>query len=442
MNLICIGCKQTMDLTLNQKKSSYKVALLLLATLFCTYLRVSLLFVYPALVVTLYYLFNWKLDRNAIFLLGFVLLCWLISFRNGFYLTYNLLSFYYFFPFMLLLFAVPPKRVNGYNYLRLLMKALTILVIFNNIPGIIQYAVNPGDDNFVGIYGKFTVSQNGLSVLNAILFFYYFICYQYSRKPIHILLAGFFLICCVMGFYGAGQMVLIAALMLTYLKIRVKNIVQLILFTCLTVGVVVLLMKIISPVTLDYNINIIKIFLIRHGPGAPRKITVFENYFTAYFSHPLDLLFGSGPGTFNSRSAFMIGSPYYFSLDFIKSDSKPFFFQNYAYPLWNNTNTGPYDGFMNQPFTSILALLGEYGLLLTGTTIYLILRRFNYYNRLSAVMDKKSNISVEAKMFRFCTIYAFLLIIIDNYMEYPEIIGILLIIIIFSLQQLRKAFNV
>lgn len=159
-----------------------KVIILMLAILFCTFLRISFLLIYPFIVLLIFIGFKWKLDKNAIYLFIFVLFCWLISFRNGFHIKYNLVSFYYFIPFLLLLFAVPAKINNQRNYFKMLMDSLTLIAIINNIPGIVQYIDTPVDDSFEGIYGTFTVTQNGLSVVNAILFFYHFTVYQFQRK--------------------------------------------------------------------------------------------------------------------------------------------------------------------------------------------------------------------------------------------------------------------
>lgn len=431
-----------MDLTTEKKLSGHQIGFLLLAILLGTYLRVSLLLIYPILVIIIFMAFHWKLDRNAIYLFLFVLFIWLLSFRNGFHLKYNIVSFYFFIPFLLLLFAVPPKTDHQRNYLKMLMDALTLVAIINNIFGIIQFIIKPGDDRFEGIYGSFTVSQNGLSLINAVLFFYHLTVYQFQKKSINLVLFIFFLICSVMGFYGAGMMVLILTLILTFFNIRLKNILKLIIITGATLAGVIMLMKLISPATFDYNVAIIKRFLHPSAANAPRKLIIFQNYFNAYTSNLIDFLFGSGPGTFNSRSAFMVGSPSYFNLGIIKSDAQPYFFREYAYTLWNPSNTGPYDGFMNQPFTTILSILGEYGLIFTILLFYTLSNRYKYFVRLGNKMAKAQGVSIEFRMYKFCSILALLLILIDNYLEYPEIIAMLLITIKFSQQELRKAFNV
>ena len=421
-----------------KRLSVHHAVLYLIALLFCTYFRITLLVIYPLLVVFLFYLFSWKLDRNALYLLGFTFLFWLLSFRDGIYLKYNLVSLYFYIPFILLLCATPSEINPERNFLKMLMYPLTFVAIINNFFGLAQYIRMPSDDSFEGLYGTFTVSQNGLSLINAILFFYHLCMYQKNKKTIFLVYAIFFIVSSVMGFYGAGLIAFLGAIVLTYFRIRLKNIIILVFTLVFILAFVYVLMKSVSPLTLDYNVNIIKRFLDPTAANAPRKIIIFRNYFTGYTKDIPDLLFGSGPGTFNSRSAFMVGSPSYFNVDFIKSAEQPHYFRDYAYTLWNPTNTGPYDGFMNQPFTSILALLGEYGLLITLGIIYVALTRFRQYVNTGKTTAKKFGFTVEYKMFRFCFIFAALLLIIDNYLEYPEILALLLIILKLSQQRLSS----
>ena len=114
-----------MHLPALKKTVTYPVAAFLIALLFCTYLRISFLFLYPLFALLFYYGFKWKLDKNAVSLLIFAFICWLLSFRNGVYLKYNVISFYYFLPFILLLFAMPREILPVRNYLHPLMHAIT-----------------------------------------------------------------------------------------------------------------------------------------------------------------------------------------------------------------------------------------------------------------------------------------------------------------------------
>ncbi len=428
-----------MQLTVERKIAQHLLGSAILALIFCTVLRISFLMIYPLFVVFVFYLFNWKVSRNFFYILGFAVLFWLYSMRDGVFLKYNLVSLYYFIPFILLLCATPARDEYSRDYLRLLMNALSAFAIINNLFGIYQYSQHPYDDSFQGIYGTFTVSQNGLSIINAVLFFYHITAWQHRSKKIHLWLAAFFIICAVMGFYGAGMMAFLCAVVLTTLRIRWKNIVLLIISLILLLLILYVVMRIVSPLTLDYNLNILKMFIDPAAGRTPRKLVIFNNYYIAYTRDAVDMLFGSGPGTFNSRTAFMVGSPTYFNIQFIKSDVQPLYFANYAYTLWNPGNTGPYDGFMNQPFTSLLALLGEYGLLITLAILFIWVGRYRSVVKSWSNSVKNYGLSLPFKMFKFCSVFAMLLMVIDNYMEYPEILSLLLIIATLGYQQLRSA---
>jgi hypothetical protein len=424
--------------TVNRIVTNYVVSFAT-AILFCTYLRISFLLFYPFIVVLFFYLYRLKLDRNATYLLGIVFICWLISLRHGLFLKYNLVSLYFFVPFIVLLFAVPQPLRAGRDLLTPLMVALSAVMVVNNIFGILQYIEHPFDDSFEGLYGTFTVSQNGLSIINSLLFFYHITRYQHSLKPAYLFFALFFIVCGIMGFYGAGLVAFAGAFLLTFFKFRLRNVVALTVSMLLVLGIAYLVMRVVSPLVLDYNVNIIKKFLDPAAPGAPRKIIIFRNYLDGYGSNIIDLLFGSGPGTFNSRSAFVVGSPAYFQVEPIKSDVQPEYFRNYAYTLWNPSNTGPYDGFMNQPFTSLLALLGEYGVLVVLCLLYVAVARFRIVLKQGRTIASRLGMSTEFKLFRFCFMFLLILLVIDNYMEYPEIIALLILVAKLAQQQMKTA---
>lgn len=417
-----------MDKLLKIKISEKDVLFFLLAVVFTTVFRASLLVIYPVLVIFLFYLFRWRIRWDGIYLVVLVLLFWLFSFRNGFYPLYNLFSFFYFIPFILLLFANPHPVSADADNLHKFMRALAVVVIPGNIAGIVQYIQYPTDDSFKGFYGAFTVSQNGLSLINCILFIYYFFRFQRSKKTGTLILSIFFIVCGVMGFYGAGMIVFLASLAVVYLRFTVKNIIKFIFSIGFLVLAVYFLMKWISPNTLQYNLNILKKFYdgITTSVSAPRKLVIFNKYYDSYTDRPLDLLFGSGPGTFNSRSAFMVGSPSYFNVSFIKSTNVPYHFLNEAYPLWNPAVVTRYDGFMSQPFTSLLSLAGEYGLIVSGLIFWLTLRN---YRRISRAALQASVDFIILRFYKFLSVFLLLLVIIDNYIEYPEVIALIMILL-------------
>ncbi|MBO9573594.1 MAG: hypothetical protein J7497_15510, partial [Chitinophagaceae bacterium] len=148
-------------------------------------------------------------------------------------------------------------------------------------------------------------------------------------------------------------------------------------------------------------------------------------YGISYPNDIKDFLFGSGPGTFNSRTAFMVGSPTYFTkLPFIKDTEQPYYFKNYAYSLWNPSNNSKalyLDGFRNQPFSSILAFLGEFGFIffLAFFALYYMyyLKVKNLYKSINTNPEARTNFI----FFKFLIILLPLLLLIDNFYEYPEI---------------------
>jgi len=297
----------------------------------------------------------------------------------------------------------------------------------------------------MGLYTDFSVSLNGLVILNTLLFYYYFVLYIYEKKPISLLTSLFFLGCSILGFYGAGLVICLAAFILGFFRFELKSFFKVAFITIISLLVVYQAMTFIKPQTLEYNIANIKKMIDFDVHNGPRKLTSFYNYATAYPKNAKDFLLGSGPGSFNSRTAFMIGSPSYFtSIPQIKDKEQPYYFKHYAYSLWNESNTSQalyQDGFRNQPFSSILAFLGEYGLLFT--LVFAVLY-YLYYSRVARLYRMRHNdpeARVYFRFFKICFILLpllflidnyFELFLIDNYFEYPEIMLLLTLSIKFS----------
>lgn len=340
------------------------------------------------------------------------------------------MSLYYMLPFLLLLFSNPSLKSDGF-YLQIFIRCLSFVAALNNIVGFVQVMMNPhSDDSFVGIYSEYSISINGLSLINTVLSFYYFMLFSYNKRIITLFLSLFFFVSGVLSFYGAGLAVCLVALILSYLTFDLKRILKPAVIGIFIFAALYGLLLLIKPQVIDYNIaNIKKIasFDVKNGP---RKITSFYNYAISYPHNAKDFVFGSGPGTFNSRSAFMIGSPSYFSSpSFIKDENKPYYFKNYAYSLWNESNTSQaqyLDGFRNQPFSSLLAFLGEYGLAFTALFFFLYLI---YYSKVAGLYRKNpgnEEIRIYFRYFKFTVILLPLLLLIDNYYEYPEIMLLIL----------------
>ena len=192
----------------------------------------------------------------------------------------------------------------------------------------------------------------------------------------------------------------------------------------------------VKPTVWDYNIANIRKLMKFNQPGGARKVISFYNYGISYPRNAKDFLLGSGPGTFNSRSAFMVGSPTYFQMfPFIKDENKPYYFRNYAYTLWNPVNTQKelyLDGFRNQPFSTVLAFLGEYGLVFSLAFLWLYHRYYRQVANLYRRGQKDDVSTMNFRFFKFLVILLPLLLLIDNYYEYPEIMLLVIVGIKFA----------
>ncbi|MFT3825566.1 MAG: hypothetical protein QM731_16725 [Chitinophagaceae bacterium] len=399
------------------------ILFILIALLTGTFLRISLLFIYPVIAILVIEQLKLKLIRNVIILLLLVSAGLLLSFTHGFFLRYNLMSLYHMIPFLLLLFAVPSEKSPV--QLPLLEKFMTILALIallNNMVGTYQFIADPTDDSFKGLVSSFSISLYVLVILNMVLFSYYFSNYLEKKSKIQLWISIFFLFSAVMGFYGSGLAAFICAFVLSFLQLRITSIAKTLFISVFSLLLIYYLTKWLRPEALYYyEVSVQRLLQFDQQTG-PRKIKSFYNYFNNYPPNTKDFLLGSGPGTFNSRSAFMVGSPSYFTkFTFFKSAEKPYYFKNYAYPLWNETNTSQalfQDGFRNQPFSSLLAFLGEYGLLFTlafGWALYKYLNRLLHY-------DTRKQFLAARWQAKFLVFFMLFLLCIDNYFEYPETI--------------------
>ncbi|MDF2187460.1 hypothetical protein [Paraflavitalea sp. CAU 1676] len=235
--------------------------------------------------------------------------------------------------------------------------------------------------------------------------------------------ALFFLISSIMGFFGGGLIAFMIAFILTFFKPRIISIIKFFFVTLFSLVAAYYVLALVKPNVLAYNISNIKKVFQYDMPTGARKVMAFRNYGVAYSSNVKDFLLGSGPGTFNSRSAFMIGSPSYFtSVSFIKSPNQPYYFKHYAYPLWNEHNTSQalyQDGFRNQPFSSLLSFLGEYGFLFT---FFFLLYYYKSYKQIrwTGRNNQSPGFAAYEKLLKFLYIFLAMLFCIDNFFEYAE----------------------
>lgn len=426
---------QTKD---HHRKILSVITLMGISIIIGTLLRVSLLVIYPLLALFASAIFRLRVTPTLVLLTIVISISFISSLFAQHFIKYKMLSLFYMFPFLLLLFSKPAAREKaGFDNLEIFIHCLALIAAFNNVIGLIQVWKNPAsDDSFMGIYSNFSVSLNGLVLLNVCIALYYFINYVYNKRFRFLLAAAFFFICGVLGYYGAGLIICLLAMLLCFFRINVVALFKTIIISIGSILVLYSLIMLIKPSIILYNkANIQKIATFDVTQG-PRKITSFYNYAISYPKNIKDFLLGSGPGTFNSRSAFMVGSPSYFtSIPFIKDKNQPYYFKNYAYTLWNESNTSQaqyLDGFRNQPFSSVLAFLGEYGLIFTLLLGFLYYRYYKDVSNLYKQLQEFPQANIYFRYFKFLVVLLPLLLLIDNYYEYPEIMLLVLLVMKFA----------
>ncbi len=167
-----------------QKIPGSVIVLLFLSLIIGTFLRASLIVIYPLVVFFLCLYYRFKISSSFLLLFIFTIISLFLSFFTEAFLRYKLLSLFYMLPFLFLLFAHPPveKGIQG-NHLSIFIGSLTVIALINDLIGLIQVFRNPGsDDSLIGIYSQYSISINGLMLLNSFLFFYYFFQFFYKKK--------------------------------------------------------------------------------------------------------------------------------------------------------------------------------------------------------------------------------------------------------------------
>jgi len=230
--------------------------------------------------------------------------------------------------------------------------------------------------------------------------------------------------------------IVIAFLLLT--KIRFEKL-KYILISILLLGIVFSITEKFNPKIFLYikaNINStvdgfsnysykeqIKIARENKRTEVPRKITAFAGGLKRmtdleFFS------FGAGPGSYNSRTSFLLNGEYSKLNNSPKNKgNRPVYAELDVYPLWNRNITYQYnDGTRNQPFSSVLALIVEYGFLQFILISLLIFK----------LIVRIKNNSEPHGFFKFLIIFLIINLFTENYIEYPEffILVILLVKII------------
>ncbi|PLX15501.1 MAG: hypothetical protein C0601_12700 [Candidatus Muiribacterium halophilum] len=352
------------------------------AIVFCTFFReliFPLIFCFP-------FLFKKKKlisVESLLFLFYFFLM---IIFRfllnNQLLLKNYLLSFYFYFPLILIFFSKPFYSKNLLN--KNLLSKITTLLVFFNLIGFFQFFLSfikdGNDTGFLGLYGGSGLAQHGYGILNAIISLYYFATIIHTNQKKNKRLFVFFFLSFIFSFYSLGIIFYIFAIIFFFLfykkKIKKKFIFLLIIF--LLIG-----SSDFKPVKYARN-TIVKIYINyidNRAEKIPRKFLLYKEYFDISKTDFSFLLFGNGPGTFNSRSSFLLNGDYSTNFIFKKNKSMSYKMKTIILPLWNQkiSSIRGKDGVKNQPFSSFISTLSEYGLLFFLLFFYFFIKRIKKF---------------------------------------------------------------
>ncbi len=419
-------------LAIGRIKKLTLTALIVAALSYLTF-RNLFLFLYLPLVLCLTYFFGQKIKISDLgFLLLFSFFGWISALIEGIHWPNYLFSLYLLIPTFIIVRSVwSPSYVSDGDNLDHFMRVSGIILFIVNISAFIFYlhsSVSFGvnlDDEFTGFYGKSGLGSHSLSIIN-LIYAYYNICYK------RIGLFFFFLISGIMGFFGLGLILFFLALIWVYSS-RVLKYYKQIIAGALGLAIIFGVITVVNDKNLKYlNNNIIQgiesvqnydykeelaISNEMKVSKAPRFITFLAVSVNTLKSDPKVFWLGTSPGGYNSRVAFM------FNGDFMQSDFLTSMFRyqtkyhsENVFVLQNRALLElPFnDGTRNQPFSSIISLLLEYGVILGGGFLFLI------FSRIRSIVNKQK--SFKKLFLEFLFIYLFLILFFQNFLEYPEVI--------------------
>jgi len=344
------------------------------------------------------------------------------------------------FPTLLLILGKPSKSlVLNISLKELFWKYSLKILIIVNLSALITFsivhfqdsfispvAMDLLDDSFYGLYGKSGLGGHVLSIINIIYAIRYFFI---GNRQIGIL----FLVFSILGFYGLGLVLTIISLTIIFRKYLLAKInfkYLLMAITLLVSGV--FLIKSVNPKNYEYIKNSVFSFVVvkdfdykvemhkannLQTTSIPRKLTFIIGTFNRIKEDPYILFFGTSPGTYNSRVAFLLNGD--LSKTKLLKDNirkRPPFHQSDVYPLFNTKTTlVPWmGGTRNQPFSSIISVFIEYGVILG----FLIFYTFYLFGFQIIRLNKNSKDQIALKFIFILSIFLFFFVYYLEVIEY------------------------
>jgi hypothetical protein len=418
-----------------------KILLITISILALSFFRPLLIATLPVVILIFLFLSKSRLTKSIIILLMAIGLATIFSalFSGELNIANYVLSFYFFIPIILLFLTRP--YIEDDNYLQFFFKTITVILIANNLLAFVQLIkADFNDDAFIGFYGTHGLGVHTLCLVNFIVSAYYYFNFQNSKKWSKLFLSGFFLISALMSFFGLGLLVFLATIVL--FRFSIRNLIKSVLVSVTVICITGFLLYFLKPATFNYNYENVRRASLFFKPYLteqeerliPRKFLLYRNYVKVVADNPAILIVGTGPGTFNSRTSFLLNGDYsevgFFTS--ILGVHKPYYANEQVYILWNSdlVRFGMFnDGTRNEPFSAVIALLAEYGLLVFFLFFSMCYLKYKAILKHIKRDSPLKGIRIESNLLRFISIFIFLNLFTDNYLEYPEIIILFAIII-------------
>ena len=404
------------------------------------FITLAVLSFFPSLVFVLLFLFLFGiLFRDAgikyIFFFGFLLFLTFISMllQEDYFYKGPLISLIFSLP--LLLSFINSKDKNTAEYFSLFLKVhiyISLIQIplqfiqFINAYGfqftLIMSNSSVGDVAFGSLYNSFILADKQiLSIFFLISIKNEFPGFKY--KLILILLFFSFL------FIGTNttKLVLLLSVIFYYIIISNFNLYNLKhLFSRVSMTIMIIMLFFLADKFIfksqfqHITIGINKVVANITSIG---RIKAFGTITEIYSDNPKYLICGLGSGYYSSRVSFILSGEYLWQGEHellgIQNNKR---FDKYLRPLWNdnirfNTNL---NGTIFQPFSSIITIFSEYGLIVF---LAFILIMVNLYVRIKMDLGK------------IYIIFLFGMLFLDNFIEYPRISTPAIVYILYLLNQ-------
>lgn len=365
-----------------------------------------------------------------LFFISLLILLTLFSmlWQQEFFYKGPLLSSFFLLPFLLFFLFSKNRNISQqyvvfmkvHIYLSLLQIPLQFIQFINAFGfdfTLLLHNSSSGDVSFGMLYNAFVLADKQLLSM----FFLFSLKNYFSKK---FFLFGIFMLFFSFMFIGANTTALVFILsVLVYIIISSFNLKNLKDFLKkIMVTFLLLIVFFISTYYLfnsQYKYINSSIDKAIENVDSIGKVKAFKTIVEIFEKEPAYLMFGLGSGYYSSRISYILSGEYLWQGEHpllgIQNNKR---FDTYLRPLWNDDiRFNIYlNSTMYQPFSGVLTIISEYGLIVFSVFIVLL---FNTYKKIKMPIGKVFVIFISG------------MLILDNFIEYPRLLVPVLIYILY-----------